>query len=240
MNNQTTNLGSIAKKTSSFPKSVIWIGIIVVLGLWVMGVYNGLIRARQGVDTSWGQVETDYQRRSDLVGQLVSTVKGVANFEQSTLTQVIEARSKATSVTVNANDAESFKNFQAAQGQLQGSLSRLLAVAESYPQLRATEAFITLQSQIEGTENRIAVARKDYNTAVGSYNIYTQTFPRTIIARLFGFTPRELFAASEGAEVAPEIDFGTFDGGQSGGAAGGTYPTGSPEGQNPGPNAAAE
>jgi len=197
---------------SSVPRWAIWVGIIVVLVLWVMSSYNGLIRARQAVDTAWGQVETDYQRRSDLVGQLVSTVKGVANFEQATLTQVIEARSKATSVTVNANDAESFKNFQAAQGQLQGSLSRLLAVSENYPQLRATEAFLTLQSQIEGTENRIAVARKDYNTAVGGYNIYTQTFPRTIIARLFGFAPRTLFAAVDGADVAPTIDFGSFDG----------------------------
>lgn len=211
MNNETTTIESITNKASSIPKTFIWIGVIILLLLWVMGAYNGLVRARQGVDTAWGQVETDYQRRSDLVGQLVSTVKGVANFEQATLTQVIEARSRATSVTVNAGDAESFKNFQAAQGQLQGSLSRLLAVAESYPQLRATEAFITLQSQIEGTENRIAVARKDYNTAVGSYNVYTSTFPRTIIARLFGFTPRQLFEAAQGAEVAPTIDFGSFD-----------------------------
>ncbi len=198
---------------SGICRSLIWIGVIIVLVLWAAGSYNGLVRARQGVDTAWGQVETDYQRRSDLVGQLVSTVQGVANFEKATLESVTQARAQATSITVDANDAESLKRFQDAQGQLQGSLSRLLAVSENYPQLRATEAFITLQSQIEGTENRIAVARKDYNTAVGAYNIKVSTFPRIIMAKLFGFDSRALFESVEGADTAPVIEFSDFGAG---------------------------
>lgn len=210
MNNEPNSMGTLAKSVSGISKTFIWIGIIVVLLVWLVGSYNGLVRTRQGVDTAWGQVETDYQRRSDLVGQLVSTVQGVANFEKATLESVTQARAQATSITVDANDAESLKRFQEAQSQLQGSLSRLLAVSENYPQLRATEAFITLQSQIEGTENRIAVARKDYNTAVGSYNVRVSTFPRNIVAGIFGFDARTLFEASEGSDAAPVIDFGTF------------------------------
>jgi LemA protein len=202
--------GSLTQTMPKPSKNIVIIGIIIIVVLWLISSYNGLISSRQPVDTAWAAVQTDYQRRADLIGQLISTVKGVANYEKSTLEAVVGARSKATSITVDAGNPESMKAYMEAQGQLQGSLSRLLAVTENYPQLRATDAFAGLQSQIEGTENRIAVARKDYNSAVGAYNVKIMRFPTNIMAKMFGFTPRTQFAADAGTEKAPTIEFGDF------------------------------
>ena len=210
MNQTTSSPLSIQSISSLFSKKIIWIlGIILVL-LWVISTYNGLVFVRQAVDTAWAQVQTDYQRRLDLTGQLVAVVSGSANFEKSTLEAVVNARAKATSITVNAGDDASIQKYLQAQDQLQGSLSRLMAVAENYPALRTTEAFMGLQSQVECTENRIAVARKDFNKAVGNYNGHIVRFPQVIVAKIFGFTPRSAFEASAGAQNAPTIDFGEF------------------------------
>ncbi len=209
---QTTPTNSLTQTMPKPSKMLIGIGIAIIIALWLISSYNGLVSSRQPVDTAWAAVQTDYQRRSDLIGQLISTVKGVANYEKTTLESVVNARAKATSVTVDAGNPESMKAYMEAQNQLQGSLSRLLAVTENYPQLRATEAFAGLQSQIEGTENRIAVARKDFNAAVGAYNVKIMRFPTNILAKIFGFTPRTQFAADAGTEKAPTIEFGNFDG----------------------------
>ncbi len=190
---------------------IITLVIIVILGLFAASSYNGLLAKSQAVDASWGAVQTDYQRRSDLVPNLVSTVKGAAGFEQQTLVAVVDARAKATSVNFNASDAtpENIAKFQAAQGQLSGALSRLLVVSENYPQLRATEAFANLQSQLEGTENRIATSRKDFNNTVQPYNIAVKGFPGIIFAKIFGFQERGYFAADAAAQTVPKVDFGT-------------------------------
>src|SRR6185312_8060077 len=159
------------------PVLLIIIGIIVILFFWGCNQQRGLATADQNVQTAWSNVETNYQRRTDLYSSVVKTIQGSANFEKSTLTAVIEARSKATSVQVNVNDPNSLAQYQQAQGQLQSAFGRLLAVAEAYPQLQTTKAFQDFQTQIEGTENRINVARKDYNDAVNTYNLQVRTFP---------------------------------------------------------------
>lgn len=192
-------------------KSKAWIviGIIVaVIVLTVLGSYNGLVKKSQAVDTAAAQVQTDYQRRSDLIPNLVSTVKGAASFEQTTLTQVVEARANATKVSLNVNDPASIAAFQNIQSQVSSSLSRLLAVAENYPQLTATESFKGLQTQLEGTENRIAVSRKDFNTTVQTYNTAVKVFPGSLIASLFGFEAKAYFQADEAAQTVPKVEFG--------------------------------
>lgn len=183
--------------------------IVLVLAVMVVGAYNSLITKSQAVDTSWSQVETDYQRRVDLVPNLVATVKGAANFEQKTLTDVVEARAKATGIRLNADDLtpEKLAEFQNTQSGLSGALSRLLVVAESYPQLTATESFRGLQVQLEGTENRIAVSRKDFNTTVQDYNTTIKTFPTLILAKLLGFDAKAYFESNEGANTAPVVNF---------------------------------
>lgn len=180
----------------------LWIGLglLVLLGLWAMASYNGLVTSKAGVDNAWAQVETQYQRRMDLVPNLVSTVKGAANFEQSTLTAVTEARTKYLS-------AGTLNDKVAAAGQFDSALSRLLVSVEAYPQLTATQNFRELQAQLEGTENRISVARKDFNDAVMVYNVRVQRFPSVIAARLFGFSTVSSFQAQSGAENAPKVDF---------------------------------
>lgn len=181
--------------------------IILLGGFWAVGQYNSLVSGRSGVDTAWSNVEVQYQRRADIVPQLVSTVQGAANFEQKTLTDVVEARAKATSVQVNPTDAASLKAFTASQGELSGALSRLLVSIEAYPTLTATQGFRDLQSQLEGTENRIAVARGDYNGVANNWNVRVARFPTVFMARLFGFDKAALFDAQTGSENAPKVEF---------------------------------
>jgi len=171
--------------------------------------YNGLVTLDETVKNKWANVESDYQRRSDLIPNLVNTVKGEANFEQTTLQNVISARASATQVKLDANDLspEKIQQYQAAQGQLSQALGKLLMVTENYPNLRANDAFRGLQTQLEGTENRIKVARNDFNDAVAAYNVKARTFPNNIFAGMFGFKTKEGFKAEAGSEKAPEVKF---------------------------------
>ncbi len=191
--------------------------ILVVLLIFFAGcagctTYNTMIEHDERVEQAWGDVETQYQRRADLIPNLVNTVRGAADFEQETLQSVTEARARATSINLDADDLdnpEQVRAFMEAQSELGGALGRLLAVAENYPQLRATEAFRDLQAQLEGTENRITVARRDYNQAVQQYNTRVRRFPANIVAGVFGFDRRTPFEAETGAEEAPDVDFGS-------------------------------
>ena len=169
-----------------------------------------MVQKDEAVKSQWGTVESAYQRRLDLIPNLVETVKGYADFEKTTLTQVIEARAKATQVTIKADNlnAESMKQFQAAQGELSGALSRLLVSVEQYPNLKANENFLDLQKQLEGTENRIAVERRKFNEMAQDYNTFIRQFPKNIWANLFGFEKKAYFEAEEGAEKAPKVNFG--------------------------------
>ncbi|MCS6980785.1 MAG: LemA family protein [Flavobacteriales bacterium] len=171
--------------------------------------YNNMVNREEKVESAWAQVETQYQRRADLIPNLVNTVKGAADFEQETLTRVVEARAAATSIKLNADDLtpENLRRFQEAQDQLSGALSRLLVIVERYPDIKANQNFRDLQVQLEGTENRIATARKDFNDAVMAYNAFIRRFPNNLIAGLFGFEKRGYFEASEGAERVPEVKF---------------------------------
>ncbi len=192
-----------AKWTFSGKIWFVVLGIAVIVGIWLVVSYNGFVTARGLVDNMWAQVETQYQRRVDLVPNLVSTVKGAANFEQSTFVQVTEARSawaQAKTVADRGQEITAAGNFDTA-------LSRLLVTVEAYPQLQATQAFRDLMTQLEGTENRVSVARKDYNDAVFAYNIRVQHFPGVIAAKLFGFGAEKSFEAQPGSEVAPKVDF---------------------------------
>jgi LemA protein len=188
---------------------ILFIGFVIGLFFW--GTYNRLVGLQQAVDTQWAQVQTVYQRRADLIPNLVNTVAGAANFEKSTLTEVTNARASVGRVQLDPNkaptDAAQLQQFQAAQGQLSNALSRLLVVAENYPQLRATQNFQELQAQLEGTENRIAVERNNFNNAVQNYNVAVRRFPTNMIAGMFGFSPRPFFAAQQGAEKAPTVNF---------------------------------
>ncbi len=185
------------------------VALILLLGGCGCSGYNGLVQKDQNVKSKWANVESDYQRRADLIPNLVNTVKGAANFEQETITAVIEARSKATQTTVNANDLspEKIAEFQKAQGQLSGAIGRLLVSVERYPELKATEAFRDLQAQLEGTENRIKVSRNDFNAAVQDYNTSVKKFPMVLFSGLFGFTEKGYFTAEAGSEKAPTVDF---------------------------------
>lgn len=171
--------------------------------------YNTMVSLDEDVKAKWNQVETQYQRRSDLIPNLVNTVKGAAKFEQTTLTQVTEARAKATQVTVDPDKLtpENIEKFQAAQGQVSQALGRLLMVTENYPQLKATEQFRDVSAELAGTENRIAVARKDFNTAVQTYNTKVRSFPNNLTAGMFGFEQKAGFKADAGAEKAPKVEF---------------------------------
>lgn len=187
-------------------------GIWIVLGLLVLfsiSSYNGLVTSRETVNKTWSNVENQYQRRSDLIPNLVSTVKGAADFEKSTLTAVMEARANATSIRIDPNNMtpEKLQQYQAAQSQVGGALSRLLAVAENYPQLKAVESFNQLQAQLEGTENRINEARRQFNDASQGYNTSRSKFPRVLFAGLFGFKERPYFEADKGTEKAPSVKF---------------------------------
>ena len=186
---------------------LITLGVLFIILFWGCNGYNGLISGDQGVKRSWSNVETNYQRRVDLYNSVIKVVEGSANFEKSTLKDVIEARSKATSIKVDINDPASLQAYQNAQASLQGSFSKLLAIAENYPDLKTTQEFRDFQTQIEGTENRINIARQDYNKAVEDYNLMVKQFPRVILARLFGFSEKPYYKADEGAEKAPNIQF---------------------------------
>jgi LemA protein len=184
-------------------------GVVVILALMIVGGYNGLVAQRENVNKTFSNLQTQYQRRADLIPNLVSTVKGAADFEQSTLTEVTEARAKATSIQIDPSKAtpEQLAQYQQAQGELSQALGRLLAVTENYPDLKAVAAFQDLQVQLEGTENRIAVARKDYNDAAADYNARIQRFPTNLTAALFGFKQFPYFQAEAGSDQAPEVDF---------------------------------
>ena len=183
--------------------------VVISVVIWGTKVYNGMVTMQESVTSQWGNVETSYQRRSDLIPNFVSTVKGAANFEQTTLTQVIEARAKATSVNIDPTKmtAENMQQFQAAQGQVSSALGRLMVVMEQYPELKATQNFRDLQIELEGTENRISVERRKFNEVALVYNTYIRKFPQTFFAGMFGFIVKPYFEASEGAEKAPEVKF---------------------------------
>lgn len=186
------------------------LAVLLVIGMWVGGTYNSLVSDREKVVASFGNVQTQYQRRADLIPNLVNTVKGSSNFEQETLNQVVSARAKATGITVDASKAtpEQMQSYIDAQNGVTSSLSKLLAVVENYPDLKSTAAYQDLMSQLEGTENRIQVARTDYNNVARPYNTRVQSFPTALIASMFGFSQRPYFQAEAGAQNAPTVDFG--------------------------------
>jgi LemA protein len=186
---------------------IIVLVVILLFGGCACGRYNGLVTTDQDVKTSWSNVETNYQRRTDLYGSVIKTIEGSANFEKSTLKDVINARANATKVTVDVNDSASLGAYQRAQSQLQGSFSRLMAVAEAYPDLKTTQQFADFQTNIAGTENRIHVARRDYNSSVNTYNLKIKTFPNNIFAGIFGFHEKPYYKSDPGSENAPDIHF---------------------------------
>ena len=186
--------------------------VVVLSGLWLAGRYNKMVELRSGengYEKVWADVQAQYQRRSDLIPNLVATVKGYADFEQKTLTDVVEARAKATQITVDPSQLTpaALEQFQSAQGELSQALGRLMVVAERYPDLKANQNFLELQSQLEGTENRISVARQRFNQAASSYNAYILKFPSNLIAGIFGFDRATLFQADESAQAAPKVEF---------------------------------
>ena len=188
---------------------IIVLGIVLFLGFSGCNGYNGLVKQDESVSNAWNKVQSDYQRRADLIPNLVNTVKGEANFEQTTLQNVIAARASATQMKVDAKDLtpEKLQQFQATQGQLSQALGRLMVVSEQYPNLRANDAFRGLQAQLEGTENRIKVARNDFNDAIQAYNVKVRSFPMNIFSGMFGFKVKEGFKAEAGSEKAPEVKF---------------------------------
>ena len=195
-------------------KKILWIVLIAIVGLggYSMTKYNDLMRAEEDINSVWGNVESAYQRRADLIPNLVNAVKGQANFEKETLTAVMDARSKATAVTINPNTAteDEMAKFQAAQQDVNSSLSRLLVTVEKYPELKAHEGFLNLQAQLEGTENRINTERNNFNAAVKEYNKQVREMPTKIAAMIMGFKAKPQFKAEAGAEKAPVVNFNEF------------------------------
>ena len=189
----------------------LWIALaaVAVVVVWGVSKYNSLVVSGEKVESAWSQVENQYQRRSDLIPNLVNTVKGYAAHEQNTLEEVVAARAKATQVTVDAESLtpEKLAEYQKVQGEVGSALGRLMAISEAYPDLKANQNFMELQAQLEGTENRIAVARRDFNEAVKAYNLLTKRFPSNIIAGMFGFESKAYFEAVSGAEKAPVVSF---------------------------------
>ena len=185
------------------------IAVIAIIAFWLIGVYNGMVGLDEGVNTAWANVETQYQRRADLIPNLVNTVKGYAQHEQSTFEAVVNARSKATSITIDPSNVtpEKLQEFQQAQGELASALGRLIAISENYPDLKASEQFKELQAQLEGTENRINVARTNFNNEAKKYNTTIRPFPRNMFAGMLGFTQRAYFEAEAGANQAPKVEF---------------------------------
>ena len=217
INNRTFLLPSLRKrgrgrglKMKSMKKStIIIIAVLALLAIWAVTGYNGLVAMEENVNGQWSNVETQYQRRADLIPNLVNTVKGYASHERETLEGVIEARSKATRITVNAEDLtpEKLAEYQKAQGAVTSALGKLLAITENYPELKANQNFLELQAQLEGTEHRINVARTNFNNTAKEFNTSIRRFPKNILAGLFGFEKRAYFEAAEGAEQAPKVEF---------------------------------
>ena len=185
------------------------VAIVLACFGWVKSAYNGFVQQQEGVEAAWAQVENVYQRRADLIPNLVATVKGYAKHEQETLDKVVSARAKATQITVDPTNltAESLKKYQEAQGELGSALGKLLAITENYPDLKANENFLQLQAQLEGTENRITVERKTFNEVAQTYNSAIRQFPGNILAGMFGFERKPYFEAESGAEKAPKVEF---------------------------------
>ncbi|MBQ7413376.1 MAG: LemA family protein [Alphaproteobacteria bacterium] len=192
-------------------KKLVIFGVVLVvflMGFWGVGLVNRCIRLNENTDFQWSEIANQYQRRSDLIPNLVEVVKGYAAHEKNTLNEVVEARSKATQIQVDVNDSQSVKQFLAAQGELSGALGRLIAISENYPALKANENFLALQSQLEGTENRIAVARQDYNNAVRQFNNHIRVIPNRWIIPLFtDFEPREMLSIDEATAKVPSVSF---------------------------------
>lgn len=188
---------------------IIIIAVVAVIVIWAVSMYNGLVTIDESVNGQWANVETQYQRRADLIPNLVNTVKGYASHEKETLEGVVEARSKATQIKVDANDLtpEKLAEYQKAQGAVTSALGKLLAITENYPDLKANQNFLELQAQLEGTENRINVARTNFNNAAQAYNTAIRRFPKSLFAAVFGFDKHAYFEASEGAEAAPTVSF---------------------------------
>lgn len=190
------------------------IGIVVIFGIilvvWGIGSYNNLVTLNESVDQSWSQVENQYQRRADLIPNLVNTVKGYADFERGVLTDVTEARSRVSQFNITPevlNDPQAFQRFQQLQGELSGALSRLLVTVENYPTLKANENFLQLQAQLEGTENRITVERRRFNQTVQTYNTTIKRFPTSIFAGIYGFSEKQYFTSTPGSETPPKVEF---------------------------------
>ena len=198
-----------------FKNKALWITLAIIVVLlfagysWVKSTYNTMVTQDEGVKTAWSHVENQYQRRMDLIPNLVNTVKGYATHEKETLEGVVSARAEATKTTIDPSNLneESMKKFQAAQGELSSALSRLMVVLERYPDLKANQNFSELQAQLEGTENRISVERKRFNETAQTYNTYIRSFPTNILAGMFGFQPKAYFSAESGAEKAPKVEF---------------------------------
>ena len=188
---------------------IIIIAVVAVIVIWAVSMYNGLVTMDESVNSQWANVETQYQRRADLIPNLVNTVKGYASHEKETLEGVVEARSKATQMQVNANDLtpEKLAEYQKAQGAVTSALGKLLAITENYPDLKANQNFLELQAQLEGTENRINVARTNFNNAAQAYNTAIRRFPKSLFASMFGFDNHAYFEAAEGTETAPTVSF---------------------------------
>ena len=190
-------------------KKWIWIGVVAVVAIFFYATYNGFVNREEGLKSAWSNVETQYQRRADLIPNLVNTVKGYAAHETQTLNEVTEARARATSINLSADDLtpERLAQFQRAQAEVRSALGRLIAVSESYPDLKANQNFSELQAQLEGTENRIATERRNFNEAARAYNTRVRRFPTNIIAGLFGFGQYPYFEAAEGSATAPVVEF---------------------------------
>ncbi len=190
-------------------KKWIWIGIVAVVAIFFYVTYNGLVNKEERVRSAWSNVETQYQRRADLIPNLVNTVKGYAEHESQTLSEVTEARTRATSINLSADELtpERLAEFQQAQAGVRSALGRLIAVAENYPDLKANQNFLELQTQLEGTENRISVSRQDFNHAAEAYNRTVRRFPSNLVAAMFGFERKPYFEASEGSSAVPEVKF---------------------------------
>jgi LemA protein len=186
---------------------LIILGLVLILGVWGCNGYNSLVKGDQEVKKTWGNVETNYQRRTDLYSSVIKTIEASANFEKSLLKDVVEARAKLGSTTVNVDNQESLDKYQQAQGQMQGAFSRLMGYVENYPDIKTTKSFQDFQTQIEGTENRINVARQDYNKSVESYNLNVKKFPRNLIAGMAGFKEKAFYKSDPGSEKAPDVNF---------------------------------
>lgn len=189
--------------------TILVVAIIALIALWMVRGYNRMVTEQENVEQAWGQVETQYQRRMDLIPNLVATTKGMADREQATLTAVIEARAKATQVTIDPTNIspDQLQAFEQAQGTLSSALSRLLLTIEKYPDIKFDKHFMNLQAQLEGTENRIAVARQTFNECAQTYNTFIRKFPNNLVASMFGFERKPYFESQSGAETAPKVEF---------------------------------